>query len=107
MNVNITDYVTADQVLGDRDRRKIKHNTYLERDGDAIRILYHRTFIVNYFRDGNIEVNNGGWDTVTTKTRINEYTPSWFHIRQMQHKWYIVAKDRSFNYEDGSIFQWV
>lgn len=47
----------------------------------------HDTVIVTYFPDGSYELDSGGWKTLTTKDRMNNYTP--FHIHQENLIWYV------------------
>jgi len=59
-----------------RERRKLENNTYLERRyTGAIAVRLHSTDVLTFFPDGRIEVNTGGWHTVTTRDRINCYLP--------------------------------
>lgn len=85
--------------------RKLERNTYLERrDFFSIAIRLHGTDVLTFHEDGSIEVNTGGWNTVTTRDRINRYLPKPWHVygergatilsnyrwhaagREMQHK---------------------
>lgn len=57
---------------GVMDDRKIANNTWLVRlfDGD-IGMVYHRTRVVTFHKDGTVTLNTGGWYTYTTKERMN------------------------------------
>lgn len=70
-------YQQADTSLQGRCRmqRKIGNNTYLIRIDDRIAIRLHSTYILTFHKDGSIEINTGGWNTVTTKARMNEHLP--------------------------------
>lgn len=35
--------------------------------------IYHRTEVVSVYLDGSVKLNTGGWDTVTTRDRINRF----------------------------------
>jgi len=60
-----------------RERRKLENNTYLERrDSDAIAVRLHRTDVLTFYRDGGIGIDTGGWNTVTTRDRMNRYLPN-------------------------------
>jgi hypothetical protein len=64
-----------------KERRKLQNNTYLERrDGDAIAVILHATDVVTLFPDGTVELNSGGWNTLTTRDRINNYLPGNWHV---------------------------
>ena len=52
--------------------RKLGNNTYLHESGpDAYAVRYHATDVVIIHRDGTYELATAGWDTITTKARIN------------------------------------
>lgn len=69
-------------------RRKLCNNTYLERiDDETFGVLYHRTYVVKIHKDGTYTLNNGGWETSTTKERMNAYSP--VSIYQKNFIWYV------------------
>lgn len=79
-------------------------NTWLrKRDEDTFVIQFHATAIVIYRRNGSIQLFNGGYMTLTTKTRINRFTPAGFHIYQNKYQWYVQHNDFSLNPEVLSI----
>lgn len=56
--------------------RPVKANTRLRRvDADTIALVLHSTAVVTYHRDGTFTIYGGGWNTVTTKGRISEFSP--------------------------------
>jgi hypothetical protein len=71
------DYAKADSMLQGRCResRKLGNNTYLLRGNKEIAVKLHATHILTFYPNGSIRVATGGWNTVTTKARINEYIP--------------------------------
>lgn len=98
---HVHDYTSADKFLGSKQERKLGHNTTIYRyDDDSIGVLFHRTTIVRYFPSGEIELNSGGWRTVTTKQRMNQLLPPGVGVSQRKHEWY--AGDREF-YDGMSI----
>jgi hypothetical protein len=57
--------------------RKIANNTWLiRRDDDKIALRLHSTDIATFNKDGTYVVSMDGWNTVTTKARLREYTNS-------------------------------
>lgn len=70
-------------------KSKIIANNTLEIDFQngikAIRL--HNTNIITFQKNGNIILNSGGWRTLTTKDRLNQYTP--FTIFSVKGIWYI------------------
>jgi hypothetical protein len=72
-----------------KDRRKLANNTYAERRGEGkIAIRLHATDIMTFHANGFIGINSGGWRTVTTKARINDYLPNGYRISQERSIWY-------------------
>jgi hypothetical protein len=69
-----------------KDRRKLTHNTYVERRGDDIAIRLHETDVLTFRPDGSVSYDTGGWFTVTTKDRMNRYGPT--HISSRQGRWF-------------------
>ena len=72
----IKSFSDAEKLLADRTSMKLGHNTYLDRlTHDSIGVLLHQTYVVVFNRDGSIKLNSGGWQTVTTKDRMNRFSP--------------------------------
>lgn len=58
------------------ERRKLCNHTYLEkRSAEEIAVRLHSTDVVTFHANGDIDIHTGGWNTVTTKDRINGYSP--------------------------------
>lgn len=73
-----------------RTGKKIGHNTWLVPGpmlGD-VSVRYHRTNIVTLHADGAYTLRSGGWETVTTKARINRYAP--VRLYQEKGEWRIA-----------------
>jgi len=84
---NITDYASAKDFIGNRDRAKLGHNTYLYRSiDDSFYVEYHGNMIVEYRVDSTY-VSNCGWHTTTTTNRLNKLTEMSFRIRQGAHQY--------------------
>ena len=93
----IKSYTDADEILTGRckDRRKITNNTWLERRGpDEIAVRLHATDVVTYYADGSIRLNTGGWFTVTTKARINEFSP--FSVSSNRGEWNVSIRNPNY-----------
>ena len=81
-------YSVASERLGARDSRKVGNNTYLQRRGEGVIALrLHATDVVTWYDNGRTVLNSGGWRTVTTKARINEWAPA--YIVQRGGVWYV------------------
>ncbi len=57
------------------------------RDNEAVAIRYHATDVVTYHKDGRIVLNSGGYRTMTTKDRMNCYSPA--SVYQESGLWYV------------------
>src|ERR1700757_3502505 len=88
-------------------RRKLANNTYLERREDGrIAVRLHDTNIITYLPNGDVELSAGGrWRTVTTKARMNEYTPYGFSISQRKGQWYVVTHDEKYKWTNLALFE--
>jgi len=71
-----------------RSKRKVGNNTYAEILSDgSVGITLHSTCVVRIHEDGTYTLSNGGWQTVTTKDRINQYSP--FRVTQRNYEWFV------------------
>jgi len=67
------------------------HNTYLQtRDDKTIVLKYHATDVITWYSDGRIVVDVDGWQTSTTKLRLNEFLPDGFRCYSDKGIWYIA-----------------
>lgn len=88
---NVCDYATA---------KIIANNTveYTTTDGRTV-IRLHQTDIVTTMPNGDIVLNTGGWQTVTTKERLNRYAPA--SIYSHNGVWIIRYAGQEYAYQDG------
>jgi len=68
---------------------------------DGVGIKLHNTVILLFFRDDSVVLDSGGWQTVTTKERMNRYLPSGYSIYQEQSIWYLSHSDGRVAFADG------
>lgn len=103
------DYQGALERLGKRVSKKVGNNTYLllhaAIPGEAIHLRLHDTFVMTWFADGKVELNSGGWRTVTTKARINEFWPGLYvgnrgGIEQEKGVWYVRWNGKRYVFEE-------
>ena len=84
-------------VLNGKDAKKVAHNTWLfkriEEDYVYYAIRYHNTDIAEFYLNGDIHISNGGWDTSTTKSRLNAIISRYgLRITQTDYQWYLNDK---------------
>jgi hypothetical protein len=61
---------------GNGKRHKLQNNTYLVESFDHYAVRLHHTNVVEIYSDGTYALNTGGWNTVTTMSRINSWSPA-------------------------------
>ena len=97
MKETLSTYEGALRFLQGAERRTIGHNTSVVTSWGpphscgrkAVGILYHSTVVLWFHPDGKIVLNSGGWQTVTTKQRMNAFLPDGVCIYQNDHAWYV------------------
>ena len=68
--------------------KRLANNTYLRRvDIDNFAVCLHSTDVVTLHPDGSYTLRTGGWQTPTTKDRINEYSPA--RVSQRKFEWFV------------------
>lgn len=68
---------------------------------DRLIHYYHQTpVVVNH--DGVYSLQNGGWETRTTRERMSGYLPSGYSVIQRDHDWYVTLPNGGqCEYRDG------
>jgi len=74
---------------GRNGRKKLANNTYLHETHEGVAVQLHNTDIVTVHPDDTYTLNSGGWQTVTTKARINEFSPA--RLGQDKGIWYLYV----------------
>ena len=95
----MTTYADLDARLPGRcaNSRKIANTTYAERRGESdIAIRLHATDVVTFHADDTLTLSTGGWYTMTTKSRINDYLPGGVRVESNRGRWFL----RYFNGRD-------
>jgi hypothetical protein len=96
-------YDTLKEELGNRESKKIGHNTLLSKtDFNEIGIRYHSTYIIKIDPTNIIKLDTKGWWTKTTKDRLNQFLNCrGVSIYQEKDMWYIRGNNGTFKYDDG------
>ncbi len=82
---------------------KTKRATTVHRDDKGTHVIYHRTCVAS-FTSNHITLNDGGWQTYTTKDRLNQISREYgleYSIYQKNHVWYIVYGDATYNWDSA------
>ena len=71
-----------------KNSRKVGNNTYAEiLEDNSVGIMLHDTYVVKIHPDNSATLNSDGWQTSTTKDRINKYSP--VRVCQRRGEWYV------------------
>lgn len=89
--------------------RKLAHNTHRETSyddtlaGPSPAVRYHGTIIIRRVSNG-YRLSSGGWQTSTTKQRLNALMPAGYSIFQKDYRWFITLQDgETVPFEDGMV----
>jgi hypothetical protein len=91
-------------LYGPTSSARISGNTRIVNNGSTVSIRYHYTDIVKVNRDEmTIELNSNGWETVTTKAKMNLFLANvGCSIFQQKFQWYLRdASGATHEYHDG------
>lgn len=75
----------CEEIVGNRDSKKLGNNTFLLKMSDkefAVRL--HNSLIVRIFDNGTYTVSTCGFNTATTRERINKYSPARVYHKKKQ-----------------------
>ena len=85
-----------------------KDNTRVEVAKDGTFVYLHGHNIATISNEGDIRLSSSGWETFTTKTRLNAILDCFVHnigIFQRDWVWYITGKDFTEPFFDGYVIQ--
>lgn len=90
--------------LGDRDRKLIKktraQTEAIRLNDGSIAIRLYDTYIMTAHPDGTYTIDTGGWRTMLTKARLNEYLPD-MHIDSKNGLWTLRFAGRTVYFFEG------
>ena len=80
-----------------------KNNTKVKTGPEGTTVKLHSTIVVE-FDEFRIVLNSGGWQTVTTKARMNQTSNEFdlgFTVFQKNHEWFVRFQGTEVPFEDG------
>lgn len=102
--MNYTEAVTMVRGKRNAKRRKVGNNTYAEILYDnSVGIMLHSTYVVKIHEDNTYTLQTGGWQTVTTKDRINQYSP--VRVYQRKYEWFVKINGKEYPFMEGMVVQ--
>lgn len=90
------------RLAGDMSRpSKLAHNTTIRHEGGDVIVRLHHTDILTVHPDDSFTLNTGGWETTTTKQRLNALLPRGYRIFSNSFKWYVSTPSGEIPFYDG------
>lgn len=89
------------EYLDGHNRKQITDNTMVCLLGGVIHICFHDTVILKFYEDDTVQLFTHGWNTVTTKRRMNMFLPEGFYVHSRQNQWYV----NDWTFEDGMVIE--
>ena len=83
------------------------YNTKIHLSSNDSSVVFHTTTIVKW-NSSEIVLNSGGWDTSTTKTRMNQVSNQFnlgYNVYQENFKWSVVYKNEILPFTDNMILK--
>lgn len=90
--------------MGQTSRVAGRNTKVFDRDGDKC-VQYHATIVVRW-NDKRIILNTGGYETVTTKTRMNQASNQYglgYSVYQKDHQWFVTFKGETMPFEGETL----
>ena len=86
-----------------------KGNSEVVHEDGVAKVYLHRNLIIEHHHEGqgldfHTTLSSCGWQTVTTKSRLNAYLSEFFrgaYIYQKDFAWYLNYEGEDFDFEDG------
>ncbi len=69
----------------------------------VMRVTYHNTPVVTVYPNGRIDLDSGGWFTVTTKTRMNQASNQFglgFYVFQKAYHWFVDIDGHTIDWQE-------
>ena len=97
-------YIGLFKKTGKSQIEKVAGNTYKITTDTGYKIRFHETDIIE-FKNDEILLNTGGWKSVTTKSRMNDYLPDRYYVFQLDFNWYVKDKEgaRDIDFENNTL----
>ena len=82
-----------------------KHCTSVIDTPDGLFVQYHDTIVVKRIKS-HITLNSGGWNTATTKLRMNQASKQFllsFHVWQYKFDWFVCWAGKVYPFIDNMV----
>ena len=81
------------------------HKTMIYVENGEIKVRYHSTDVVSFTAE-KIMLNTGGWETATTKLRMNQVSNQFklgFTVYQKDWEWFVAYRGEVIPFDDRTI----
>ena len=81
------------------------HRTTITTDNGTTEVVYHSTKVVK-FNSETITLNTGGWDTTTTKRRMNQVSDTYgleYRVFQKNWDWFVEFNGKTLPYNSNKL----
>jgi hypothetical protein len=79
--------------MGQMSKISSNNTKVITQDDGTVVVRLHRTDVVTLFTDGTVVLNTGGWDTVTTRARMNQAANQLgLHYRVFREKYQLFVR---------------
>jgi len=89
-----------DEILEEKRNWKKTATSWVQYKDGSVGVKYHNTVVIRKYVDGSVVLNSGGWQTRTTKERINTDLHLG-HIQQANNEWFYVFGEKRIRFFDG------
>lgn len=85
-----------------------KHATTVQTEDGIVQVTYHSTVVIRWDIDNHIvTLDSGGWETVTTKQRMNQVARQFgleYTVFQKNYVWHVDVDGQEREFVDGMSF---
>ena len=81
------------------------HKTTITTDNGTTEVVYHSTKVVK-FNSETITLSTGGWDTTTTKRRMNQVSDTYgleYRVFQKNWDWFVEYEGKTLPYNSNKL----
>ncbi len=84
---------------------KVSTAVFTDPADNHTKVVYHNTAVVSFDHE-SIELNTGGWETATTKTRMNQASNQYslgYQVYQRDYTWFVDYQGETFEFEGDRV----
>ena len=98
-------YIGLFKKVGKSKGMRIANNTLMRYEGDKCIFRLHDTDILIVEDNKKFILDSGGYQTRTTKDRLNRFLPNGINVFQKDYNWYVNVNGDVKDFEDGMVIE--